>query len=101
MRSQPEMLMETLLREAKITTVPEYRFHSTRRWRFDFAIPDKKIAIEIEGGTWSGGRHTRGGGFRKDCEKYNTAAGLGWKIFRFTSDMVYDMTAIEFLKKNV
>jgi len=66
----------------------EYRFHPKRRWRFDFAIPKRKIAIEIEGGTWIQGRHARGPGMAKDCEKYNAAANLGWIVYRFTTDMV-------------
>ena len=59
-----------------------------RDWRFDFAWPDRGLAVEVEGGTWSGGRHTRGGGFEGDCEKYNAAALLGWKVLRFTGGMV-------------
>ena len=50
--------------------VREHRFAAPRRWRFDFAHLGTKTAIEIEGGTWSGGRHTRGSGFVKDAEKY-------------------------------
>ena len=69
---------------------PEYKFHHSRKWRFDFAIPDKLIAIECEGATWTGGRHTRGAGFAKDCEKYNAAALLGWRVFRLTTDMISD-----------
>lgn len=65
--------------------VQEYRFHPARRWRFDFAWPDRKIAVEVEGGTWSGGRHTRGSGFEADCDKYNAAALDGWTVFRFTA----------------
>ena len=73
----------------------EYRFHPTRKWRFDFAEPDAKIAAEIEGGTWSNGRHVRGSGFERDCEKYNQAALLGWRVFRFTGRMVEDGLAAE------
>lgn len=62
----------------------EYRFYDKRRWRFDFAIPSRKIAIEIEGGVWTNGRHTRGKGYIGDMEKYNFAALLGWRILRFT-----------------
>lgn len=69
--------------------VSEYRFHPTRRWRFDFAIPDKKIALEIEGGIWTEGksRHFTGTGYTGDCEKYNLATVVGWHVFRFTSLM--------------
>lgn len=42
------------------------------------------IAIELEGGIWSGGRHTRGKGFEGDCDKYNEAALAGWTVFRLT-----------------
>jgi len=83
------------LRAAKIPTpVREYVFAPPRRWRFDFAFPDRMIAVEIEGGVWSGGRHTTGAGFTRDCEKYNLAAELGWIVFRFTGTDVEDGTAL-------
>jgi very-short-patch-repair endonuclease len=66
----------------------EHRFDVTRRWRFDFAHLASKTAVEVEGGVWSGGRHTRGTGYTKDCQKYNAAALEGWAIFRLTGDMV-------------
>lgn len=73
----------------------EYRFHPTRRWRFDFAWPDLLLAAELEGGTWSSGRHTRGPGFEKDAEKQCEAAILGWKILRFNNKMVEDGRALD------
>jgi len=63
----------------------EHRFMAARRWRFDRAHLPTKIAIEIEGGIWAGGRHTRGSGFAADCEKYNSAAMEGWTVLRLTS----------------
>jgi hypothetical protein len=63
--------------------VREYEFHPDRKWRFDFAWPDRKVAAECEGATWSRGRHTRGAGFQADCEKYNAAAVMGWRVLRF------------------
>jgi len=66
----------------------EYRFDPGRRWRFDRAWVERKVAIELDGATWSGGRHTRGAGFRNDCEKANAAAALGWRVCHLTSDMV-------------
>lgn len=59
--------------------VREYRFHPTRRWRFDVAFPSAKVAVEIEGR----GRHQTVTGYRGDCEKYNTATLAGWRVLRF------------------
>ena len=68
--------------------VVEHRFLDSRKWRFDFAHLTTMTAIEIEGGAWSEGRHTRGSGFIADAEKYNTAAELGWTVFRLPSPLV-------------
>lgn len=62
--------------------VPEYGFYATRRWRFDWAWPEYHVALEVEGGIWTGGRHTRGKGFANDMEKYNKAAITGWRVLR-------------------
>lgn len=62
----------------------EYRFVADRRFRFDLAIPGKKIAIEFEGGVWTHGRHTRSKGYINDAKKYNLAVMNGWKLLRYT-----------------
>lgn len=64
--------------------VAEFRFHPSRRWRFDYAWPQHKIALEVEGGAYTKGRHTRGKGFVNDMDKYNQALQLGWKVIRVT-----------------
>lgn len=93
------------LAECKKARLPapeeEYKFHPSRKWRFDFAWPDKMLAVEIEGGSWSGGRHTRGSGFEKDCEKYSTAAAMGWRIMRFTTGQVENGLAIGLVKEAI
>lgn len=73
--------------------VREHRFHPDRKWRFDFAWPRYKVALECEGGTWARGRHTRGSGYRKDLEKYNAAAMMGWLVLRYTPDMLDSIPA--------
>lgn len=62
----------------------EHRFHSDRLWRFDFALPDKKIGIEYEGLNSEKSGHTTLAGYTKDTEKYNAAQALGWRVIRFT-----------------
>lgn len=69
----------------------EFVFHPTRKWRFDFAWPAVKIAVEIDGGVHDGanrGYHNRKGGFEKDAEKLNEAALLGWRCIRLTGPMI-------------
>ena len=98
-------LEETLLLQIKAEGLPiperEVRFHLTRKWRFDFAYPQWKIGIECEGGTWVKGRHTSGKGYRADCEKYNYANMLGWRVLRFTKGMIDSGEAIRFIKNTI
>ena len=97
------ILEQTLLFQIRAVGLPEpeaeYRFHPTRRWRFDFAYPDHKIGIECEGGTWSGGRHVRPNGFADDCEKYNEAAMMGWGVLRFPAGMIKSGEAIRVIER--
>lgn len=72
-----------VLRRLAPDAVSEFKFHPDRRWRADFAIPSAKLLVEVDGGIWSGGRHTRGGGFIGDMEKLNAAACLGYRVLRF------------------
>lgn len=66
------------------TPEKEFRFHPSRKYRFDFAFVDVRVAVEIEGGIWTHGAHARGKGIIRDMDKYNEAARLGWRVFRFT-----------------
>lgn len=77
----------------------EYRFYPKRRWRADFAWVDQKLIVEVEGGTYMRGRHTRGAGFEKDCEKYNRAALEGWRVLRFTSKQIKSGEAISMIEE--
>jgi len=76
----------------------EYRFHPTRKWRFDYANFDLKVAIEIEGGVWSNGRHTRGKGYIGDMEKYNNAQLLGWVVLRYTHEQLQQQATYKQIK---
>jgi very-short-patch-repair endonuclease len=82
------------LRAVGIDAVRQYRFAPPRKWLADFAILDESILIEIEGGVFVGGRHTRGTGYTNDIEKYNAATLDGWRLLRFTTDHVNDGSAL-------
>ncbi|WP_288397161.1 DUF559 domain-containing protein [uncultured Acinetobacter sp.] len=94
-QSVGEVTLATHLRGCKINFEQEYRFHPDRKWRADFFITGTNILIEVEGGIWSGGRHTRGEGFIADMEKYNAAAVLGFKVLRFDTQQVKSGLAIK------
>jgi hypothetical protein len=67
----------------------EVKFCPGRDWRADYAFetPHGKYIVEVDGGVWSGGRHTRGGGYISDCFKLNAAALLGYKVIRLATGM--------------
>lgn len=81
--------------------VSEYRFAPPRRWRFDHAWPEQRVALEQEGGVWTRGRHTRGAGYVKDLEKYNEAACLGWIVIRCTPAQLHDGSAFVWVKRAI
>lgn len=76
----------------------EYRFDEARKWRFDFAWPDRKLAVEIQGGTWNAGKHGRGSGIEKDAEKLSAAAIAGWRVLLVTGNQVRSGKAIRWVE---
>ena|SRR3990167_7561128 len=68
--------------------VKELRIIPARKFATDICYPEKKLAVEIEGGAWTRGRHTRGAGFLRDMEKYNLLTELGWRLLRYSPDKI-------------
>ncbi len=111
------------LRDRGLVPSKEHRFHPERMWRFDYAFIDRKIAIEIDGGSFgrvvichqckqpvkrflkSGGTmliregsgHNTGPALNRDHEKFNEAARMGWFVYHFTPERIKDHTAINFV----
>src|SRR5256885_16223115 len=83
--SDAERSLETLLKWNGIKGWErEVRFHPSRKWRADFLWPTPPLIVEVEGGSFVSGRHTRGTSFEADCEKYAEAAILGYRVLRVT-----------------
>lgn len=96
-----ESTLAMQLRVVKIQFEQEFRFHPKRKWKADFHLIGRKILIEVEGGIWSGGRHTRGKGYIGDMEKYNSATMMGYQVIRFSTEQVKTGSAIEQIEKMV
>lgn len=97
-----ELMLIQHCRAAKLPKpTREYEFHPTRGWRFDLAFTPYKVAVEVDGGVYSQGRHTRGSGYEEDCIKYAEAALLGWTVFRFSTGQVQKGIAIDYLEKHL
>ena len=107
-----EQTLQAQLEQAGIAFESEYRFHPERRWRADFVASDADhwelfgpsaapfvVLIEIDGGSWVAGRHTRGKGFENDLDKLNAAALLGYRVLRFTPAMVADGRAFAVIRE--
>ena len=79
----------------------EYRFAPPRRYRADFAYPERKILVEVQGGIYTRGAHSRGIGLERDYEKLNLAQLLGYKVFQFSRKMIESGEAISILEKSL
>ena len=89
--------------EAGFKVVTEHAFAKEigRRWRFDYAIIDRMVAIEVDGGNWIRGRHARPLGMAADNEKKNTAQAMGWRVFVFNTKQANNGEAFKFLIDHV
>lgn len=79
----------------------EFRFHPERKWRFDFAWPDCKVALEVDGGIWISGGHNRGAQMLKTWEKENEAACMGWRILRCEPKSVCLVSTAELIRRAI
>ena len=79
--------------------VSEYRFRPDRRWRFDYAWLEERVALEVQSGIWSQGRHTRGAALLQEWEKLNAAAALGWRILYCQPSDLLKPETIEAIRK--
>lgn len=68
----------------------QFKFCDTRRWKGDFCWPDIKLVVEVDGGTFMGGRHNTGVGMHNDMIRSNWLQLHGWTLLRGDSIMVHD-----------
>lgn len=77
----------------------EYQFLDTRKFRWDFCWPSKMVALEIQGGIWTGGAHVRPKRYEQDCHKLCLGVAAGWKVLWATPGMLDDESMLEYLRE--
>lgn len=94
-----DMLAESMRLHGLPTPEREFRFHAVRKFRLDFAWPERMLAVEIEGGLYRGGGHTSVAGLKRDIEKGNLLTLGGWRLLRFHGDQVRSGEATETIRQ--
>ncbi|WP_173910766.1 hypothetical protein [Acinetobacter sp. Marseille-Q1618] len=97
--SEGEATLVQHLKSYNIEFQAEFQFNPERKWRADFYIVGSNVLIEVEGGIWSNGRHTRGKGYIADMEKYNSAQKLGYSVYRYSTEQVKSGKAIDEIRR--
>jgi hypothetical protein len=97
-KTAPEVFIQLCLKMGLPAPTPELKFHPTRKWRFDYAWQDAKVFLEVEGGSWMGGRHTSPKGFAGDMAKYNAATCMGWRKLSCTPKDLLTLPTITLIK---
>ena len=100
MTSSAETLLAVQLEQAGIPFEREFVLAPPRKYRADFYVA-RDLLIEVEGGAWIGGRHSRGSGMENDCEKSALAAARGYRFMRVTPAQVDDGRALAWIRDAV
>lgn len=103
-RTKLERMLWRKIEEAGLPEPDEFEFRwarsEGRQYRSDgfYRLPIPTL-IEVDGGTWISGGHSRGSGFEHDRRRDNLAALMGYRILRFTKEMVRDGTAVSDIRR--
>jgi len=98
--SNLESILHNQIRAAgRPAPVTEFLFHHERKWRADFAWPEAMVILEVEGGTWTRGRHVRPKGFAEDICKSNAAQLMGYTALKATGEQIRQGLAIQWLSE--
>lgn len=69
-----------------------------RRYRWDLVWQAQRVVVEIQGGTWSRGAHSRGVGQARDAEKQALATLAGYRCLSVTSDQIRSGQAVGWIE---
>jgi hypothetical protein len=96
--SELEMMLLTRLEAASLPLGQgQYRFFPGHQYRWDRCWVAQMVAVEVQGGVWSNGAHSRGSGVQRDCLKLSIGAALGWRVLPVTREMIESGRAVELI----
>ena len=102
--SEPEENLWGQLRMRSLSAQPlpmparEYVFLPPKKYRADFCWIEQRLVVEVDGGSWVAGRHTRGAGFEADHERDALAMLHGWRVLRVTPKQVESGIALTWIE---
>jgi hypothetical protein len=81
----------------------EFKFSTKRKWRFDVLFQSRAgspdVAIEIQGGLFTKGRHNQGAALIKEYEKINEAQLAGYVVLLVTPQQVDSGEVFDLVKR--
>ena len=96
--SELEMMLLARLERAGLPLgVGQHPVVTGRQFRFDRAWPEHMVAVEVQGGVWTNGAHSRGSGVQRDCLKLSMAAAVGWRVLPVTGEMIESGEAVRLI----
>ncbi len=101
MKTNPDIVIAYWRAAGIPEPITEYKFAIMlgRKWRMDYAWPERKLALEVQGGIFIQGRHSRGAALLKEWEKLNTAAGIGWRFLYCQPSDLLKQPLVDQIKK--
>ena len=103
MAKKPSKLEALLLEKIREAQLPEpereYKALKDRQFPWDLAWPEHRLLVEIQGGIYQRGAHSRGAGIERDMEKLNLATLAGYRSLQFSRGMIEDGTAVEVISR--
>lgn len=102
MKYNPTIVRAFFVQSGLPEPVFEWKFHPTRKWRFDIAwnpLGESPLALEVQGGIFIAGRHSRGAALLKEWEKLNAAACMGWRILYCQPQDLCLTSTVEMIEK--
>ena len=94
-----EETLAAQLAQAGIAFERQYAYAHGRKLRADFALPEYRLLVAVEGGIFSRKAHGSVTGVLKDMERGNEAAIAGFFMLRVTPDEVADGRALALVQR--